>query len=511
MNIINILAVLILISLAEAKNLRSEPGELRWMLREDEITRSRRGHKREGMSVYTGDNEIEYLVDGAEYISRLYEDMLRTRKGDFIHGMLFEESANFLFRPNSSDVPGSEKTSFRNMVNDAVERGVTIRLLVNCNLVEALWAFPFCVEMNLICGHTCCGLDSRHHNWVMGTLHTKMWVIKMGSETVVYNGGMDVAPGRWDTQRHDNSKERQMNGNYLGNTAIHDSGLRMSGPVVVDYERHFHQSWNDPYPAFFPFHFLPAYHWIQPPYVSHKESGLQVQLLRNLGCRGAQKGYYQNFAPAGETSSFHGLRKLIEEAKEFLYLEDQFFNYPEVLAVVKKRLPSLKFVIIVTNDQATPALFSNERYYMQYEALKLLTEDPQQAKKVFIYSLVRDTDLTQFIYLHSKIFIADDEYLIAGSFGVERSCLTNDQDVGMGIYDRKGKFVKEVRKRIWAEHLMLSENSPILENASRGLEEWTRQAEEGKGRARKYFPKKVEWSILCEVVKAVYETDGTCK
>jgi phosphatidylserine/phosphatidylglycerophosphate/cardiolipin synthase-like enzyme len=103
---------------------------------------------------------------------------------------------------------------------------------------------------------------------------------------------MDVGLGRWDTQKHDDSKARRMNGYYLGNSAIHDSGMRMTGPIVIDYERQFHESYNCPYPAFFPFHILPKYDWVEPPYERHENSGFQIQLLRNLGCKGAQKGFY---------------------------------------------------------------------------------------------------------------------------------------------------------------------------------------------------------------------------
>jgi len=510
MKILLIFTVLILLNLVKGKNLRDGLNSVRWMLTEKEITESRRGYYRNDISTFTDDNNVEYLIDGEVYMDRLYSDLIRTKKGDFIHATLFEESGSFIFRPNPNDRIASEKTSFRNMVKEAVKRGVSIRLLVNCNLIQFVMAAPFCIEMNMICGYTCCGLDTRHHNWIMGTLHTKMWVIKIGNETIVYNGGMDVALGRWDTQKHDDSKERKINKHRLGSTAMHDSVMRMTGPIVIDYERHFHQSWNDPYPALYPFHILPKYDWVEPPYQRHKGSGFQIQLLRNLGCRGAVKGLYQNFAPMGETSSFYGLKKLIEGAREFLYLEDQFFNYPELLRIIKKQLPALKFVIIVTNDQATPPLFSNERYYIQYQALNLLREDPEQAKKVFIYNLVRDTNPSKTIYLHSKIFIADDEYIIGGSFGVERASMTNDQDLGMGIYNKNRKFVKDVRKRIWAEHLMLSETNPILENPFTALTEWIKQADQAKKRVRKYFPKKVQWTVLCDIFDSVFETDGAC-
>eukprot|EP00826_Nyctotherus_ovalis_P058161 TRINITY_DN7977_c0_g2_i4.p1 TRINITY_DN7977_c0_g2~~TRINITY_DN7977_c0_g2_i4.p1 ORF type:complete len:472 (+),score=62.13 TRINITY_DN7977_c0_g2_i4:76-1416(+) len=437
--------------------------------------------------------------------------MAKTKKGDFIHGTAFEVRGYIMLQPNPDDMEGSERSSLKNVLRDAVGRGVSVRLLINCNVMQYLWTTLFCVQMNWICGYTCCGIDNRHYNWVMGNLHTKMWVIKMGNETVAYNGGIDISLGRWDTEKHDNSKARQMNGKFYGGAAgYHDSAMRMLGPIVVDYERHFHQSWNDPYPAFFPFHILPKYDWVEPPHTRYTPSRFQVQLLRTLGCKGSLKGYYQNFAPRGELSGFRGLLKMIENAKEYLYMEDQFFNHAELMAAIKQRLPVLKFVILLTNDQATPALFSDARYYLQHQALKLLMEDSELSKKVFIYRLVRDTDMSEPLYVHTKLFMADDEYVITGSFGAERSALTNDREAGMGIYDKEGKYIKEMRKRLWSEHLMLPLNHPILEDPVRGSQEWERQAKDAKGRVRSYFPKNASRNIITDLFEIIYEIDGRC-
>jgi phosphatidylserine/phosphatidylglycerophosphate/cardiolipin synthase-like enzyme len=495
--------------LLEAKSLRDGLNGHRWMLTEKEMTESRGGYEREGLSIYRENSDVEFIVEGSNYLERLYTDLMKTKKGDFVHAMLFEVRADVMLMPNPDDIEGSKKTTLKNVLKEVVSRGVDIRLLVNCNLLHIFWAVPFCLEMNLACGYACCGVDTRHYNWVMGNLHTKSWIIQFENETVVYNGGIDISEGRWDTEKHDNSKKRQMNGDFLGSSSYHDSVMRMKGSIVVDYERHFHQSWNDPYPSFFPFQFLPKYDFVAPPYGKYKDR-YQIQLLRTVGCRGVQMGFYQSMGPKGEYSSFNGLKKMIREAKKYLYMEDQFFNFPELLLIVKERLPSLEFVIILTNDQEAPPVFSDARYYQQYKALNQLREDPDQAKKVFIYNLVRDTSPNDLLFLHSKLFIADDQYIITGSFGAEQSGLTNDGETGIGIYDKKGKLVKEVRKRLWSEHLMLLKDHPLLEDPSRGLEEWQRQAQEGKNRVRNYFPKKVERNIIADLFNLLFEANGYC-
>jgi len=138
-------------------------------------------------------------------------------------------------------------------------------------------------------------------------------------------------------------------------------------------------------------------------------------------------------------------------------------------------------------------------------------EDPILSNKVHIFNLLRDTNPKLHIYVHSKLFIADDEYMITGSFGIERSGLTNDLEMGLGIYDPNGNFVKESRKKIWAEHLILNENDPILNDPIMAIAEWDKQGKEGNKRVRHYFPPNMSKTLLSDMFYQVYEVDGRCE
>eukprot|EP01022_Parablepharisma_sp_SALTPOND_P033013 TRINITY_DN88045_c0_g1_i1.p1 TRINITY_DN88045_c0_g1~~TRINITY_DN88045_c0_g1_i1.p1 ORF type:complete len:509 (-),score=32.33 TRINITY_DN88045_c0_g1_i1:74-1600(-) len=476
-----------------------------WSLTSEEITQSRNNVSREHISTLTTGNSLEILIDGADFMKSLYQDIELTEEGDFIHGSLFEQEVDIMLVPDLHDP--SRHTSLYNALGRAVKRGVTIRILSNMNVLEFYNSLPFCVKLNLMCGYTCCGTDSRHHNFVGGSLHTKMWVIKRQGETVAYNGGIDIAGGRWDTNLHDNSPERQANGNFFHFTAYHDEMVRIRGPAVVDYERNFHQMWNDPFPALFPIMWVPKYEWTEPPFKAY-EKGIQLQLLRTVGCKGAKKGYYQNFAPLGEYSAAEGFYKMVRNAKRYLYLVDQFFNFEEGVKAIKEALPHLEAVIILTNQQK--GLMAEEREYCQFKALSHLLSDPAQRSKVHIFRLVRDTDPTENIYVHAKMFMADDEYMITGSFGMESAGFTNDMEAGMGLYDPEKKFVKTQRKRIWAEHLGLDENDERLEDPIQGLQEWIKKADSKEWRIRHYFPRNMRKPVLTELFIKIFECEGRC-
>jgi phosphatidylserine/phosphatidylglycerophosphate/cardiolipin synthase-like enzyme len=201
---------------------------------------------------------------------------------------------------------------------------------------------------------------------------------------------------------------------------------------------------------------------------------------------------------------------MVRKARNYLYLVDQFANYPDAFAEVAAALPHLKAVIILANDQDNPTFLSDLRHHVQYPALGQLIRDPNEAKKVHIFKLVREKEPNKNIYVHSKIFIADDEYMVIGSCGLERSGFTNDLVMMAGICDPSNQFVKKYRKKIWAEHLRLEDDNPILEDPMDSLKEWIRQADTKKARVQHYFPKNTGKSILEDLYLSLYETDGRC-
>ena len=261
---------------------------------------------------------------------------------------------------------------------------------------------------------------------------------------------------------------------------------------------------------------VPEYNWIEPPYAPPVENGISVQLLRTAACKGAQSGYYSNFAPRGEISALRGLLKLIEKAKKFIYIEDQFLDFPYVFEKLRKKLENkeVKFVIILTNNQSTPPLLSESRYSFQYMSMKNYIVNKTSNKLIdgfHMFQLVRETDYNSNLYLHAKTFLADDEYLIGGSFGIEQAGLTTDLDIGIGVHDPTNNFIKEVRKRLWAEHLMIEVNDTRLEDPIKTLDLWLEEADMPMRRIKTYLPKRVDFSIIHAIVYEFFENTGLCE
>ena len=122
-----------------------------------------------------------------------------------------------------------------------------------------------------------------------------------------------------------------------------------------------------------------------------------------------------------------------------------------------------------------------------------------QPPKVRVFQLTRPgstLDATQLqvddeIYVHSKNLIVDDQYAIVGSHSQSRTAWTNDIEVSTGIEDTSSDadgWVARLRRLIWAEHLQLAVDDPVLVDPVRAADEWARQSRVESSRIRPYTP-----------------------
>jgi len=367
-------------------------------------------------------------------------------------------------------------------------------------------------------------------------VHSKGWSFIYANEVVSYVGSMDIAGDRWDTAAHDGSKYREMQPFDLNHFhGWHGVTFRLRGPVALDVARHFYLQWNDPAPL--GDHGL-IYHkknisWEVPNGIYDRSVGnLKVQLVRTLSCAGAaEDGFYLSFAPRGEYSFTGAFKKMVSLAKKYIYLEDQLVFYDEALQAVADALPHVDAVIIVTDDARSfttigalgmdVTVAAKMREYYQRRAMDLLMKNKTLASKVHIFQLAREgfemnmNFSETWLYTHAKTYIVDDEFMLGGSHGIERTAFTNDIDLSIGVTDGTSgpdSFVGKLRRQIFAEYLMVDKDDARLSDPLTALGEFEKQAATGTARVRSYYPKKLESiSTASEAMYKLYEPDGRCK
>ncbi|KAG6580200.1 phospholipase D, Pi-sPLD-like-7 [Phytophthora cinnamomi] len=139
--------------------------------------------------------------------------------------------------------------------------------------------------------------------------------------------------------------------------------------------------------------------------------------------------HYTEFAPYGETSILHARIKAIKNAKNYIYIEDQYFILvPELLDALMEVIPRLQKVMVVAHAPVGQIkLTGYEKYF--YEVVSPLQNKFPDKFRVYTTKLERD------IYIHSKFVIIDDVYLSVGSANWNRRSMTSDSELNANVVD----------------------------------------------------------------------------
>jgi phosphatidylserine/phosphatidylglycerophosphate/cardiolipin synthase-like enzyme len=165
---------------------------------------------------------------------------------------------------------------------------------------------PFAVAFNVI----------RH----FGVYHQKLAIVKRGTNSFVgYCGGIDLCADRLDDARH------------LKAHPFHDVHARFEGPAVRDLALSFQQRWERdarPAPA------VPAVPaedtaFDLPDEASLGTPGTNVVQIARTYFKAAAPARALEFAPQGDRTIADTLLRAIAAAREFIYIEDQYFTPPK--------------------------------------------------------------------------------------------------------------------------------------------------------------------------------------
>eukprot|EP01062_Namystynia_karyoxenos_P020891 TRINITY_DN17919_c0_g3_i3.p2 TRINITY_DN17919_c0_g3~~TRINITY_DN17919_c0_g3_i3.p2 ORF type:complete len:529 (+),score=237.83 TRINITY_DN17919_c0_g3_i3:1878-3464(+) len=475
-----------------------EKAAQKWFLTEAEMMKSMKGFNRSstGMQLYSLGNFAEPRVDGANYMASLASDFAKTQGADdFAHGTSWNAEMDELLVPSVTDPAASKASSVVNEFAAMIKKGADARILNNRNTMYLTNVIKFSDGMNKLKKDTVV-TDARFPEF--GSHHQKTFIVRRAGETVAYVGGVDLMNSRWNTQKHNISDpRRKLEPGPPIYPSWHDAMVQLRGPAVLDVERNFWQRWNDKSnPEFFEGPPAP-YAWKNPPVTSGGSQA--VQLLRTYSCAyGKAKEAYQNFAPLGEMSVKAAYLKAISLAQKYIYIEDQYVIDVDIAKAIAEVLPRLSFVAITT--QTIPAGDLPSIINAPYDAVlatyhraqflfnqTMTAKHPEAASKVHWFNLTQPgypSGGPQYIYVHAKQLMVDDEYAIVGSANVCRRSMTHDSQVSVGITDDSGAFAGGLRRNLFAEHLMISPDDERLKDPASGLQLMLKSADTVKERLR---------------------------
>ena len=373
-------------------------------------------------------NSAKAFLDGDGYYADLAASIRAAAGVDSVVAF-----ASWDLRTDFALVPGDDSSTLVRLLTDASARGVTIRALLNRHQANPFTSGTITGYDNTDAAAFIDSLptgvalhDDRY--LVAGTHHQKIAVVSTPSGLVAYSGGMDLNPDRLTT----------------GATRCkHDVQVRLTGPVAVDHYEVLAARWAD-HPGSEPFPGLP------PAHETDAAGPLAAQLVTTYGNGTARAGIAPagyDFAPTGDQSLGDLVLGAIEQARSFIYLEDQYLVNPAVSAALIAALPRLERLVILIAD--TPAISKELIQAWRRRRAFVLPLIKAAPGKVSVCVGTR-------LFVHSKLWIFDDELAVIGSANANRRGYTHDSEQAVGIVDtERGAWVQDLRVALWAKHLGL--------------------------------------------------------
>lgn len=161
------------------------------------------------------------------------------------------------------------------------------------------------------------------------------------------------------------------------------------------------------------------------------------------------------FAPSGSTESWQMYKRAIEQAKRFLYIENQYFVTTQFAEEIAAALPRLRHVTMLLCEG--PDIDSDRSISRTKKALDIVRKADPSGKKFKIFT--RPSAAGGLWYVHSKTLIADDQFAIVGSANIARRSFNFDSEVNASFFEPLGalavgwRWAHRLRVRLWAEHL----------------------------------------------------------
>jgi hypothetical protein len=321
-----------------------------------------------------------------------------------------------------------------------------------------------------------------------GVLHAKLMM--MDRERMLSIGSPF---GQSYVDRQDHAIDAWIRGAATG-FPKHDAGFAMTGPAKADFLETMRLFWND---AADPVNQLPAQMRAPVDAVTAGENErvplnepvdgeCAVQLVRTLSCD------QFDGSPQGEKGILEAYLRGIASAKEFIYLETQYFTNDAIGDALVNALlsePQLKVIVLLNIEPDVPTYPFKQRR-MITRIRRAIGQTPAGPQRFGVFTRWTHEAVTERInatppqtwdrrprllpvYVHAKVGIIDNTWATVGSANLDGLSLDSSlpSDILNGLFHRNEQRAIEVngvffdtktppdnvvdilRRKLWAEHL----------------------------------------------------------
>jgi len=363
---------------------------------------------------------IDVLVDGAEVLPAIAAAIRGARRSVRVAG--------WAISPHYALTRDEPPALLRELLADAAQRGADVRVLLWAG--APLNAFrPGRGAVREACRALTAGtgvraaLDARER--LLHCHHEKLVVV---DDEVAFVGGVDLTGlggDRFDTSAHP----------ARGRLGWHDAATRLRGPIVADVAEHLDLRWTavtgEPL----------------PPVATPAAAGaVPLQMVRTV----PEHVYDRRPLREGSFGVLEAYVRALRSAREFVYLESQFFWLPEIvdlLADKVRRPPTERFRVVVL----LPSKANNGEDDTRGMLAVMADADHDGNRFLPVTIDARTGRTVDRVYVHAKVGIVDDRWLTVGSANLNAHSFFNDTEVNVVACD--AALARATRLRLWSEHL----------------------------------------------------------
>ncbi len=365
-------------------------------------------------------SSLEVLIDGADALPRIAAELEGAQSHVHLSG--------WQFSPDFALTRGDEPKILRNVLAEIGNR-VDVRVLAWAGAPVPLFR-PSRGDVRSMRDRLCdgtrvtCALDSKERP--LHCHHEKTIVI---DDRTAFVGGIDLTArngDRFDTTVHP----------ARARVGWHDLTTLIRGPAVGDVAEHFKMRWHEV-----------AREELPPVAPIPEEGSDEIQIVRTVPER------IYSALPHGDFGILESYVRALRNARELVYLENQFLWSPEVTAILRDKLrnpPTPRFRLLVVLPAKPNAGSDDTRGSLG----ELVDADGGAGRFLACTLYARNGSFSDPVYVHAKVGIVDDSWLTVGSANLNDHSLFNDTEMNVVTHDRA--LALETRRRLWAEHLELS-------------------------------------------------------
>ncbi len=384
------------------------------------------------------------LIDAAEYYRRLEQSLRLARKSILIVGWDFDASISL--RPDCS-----EAVSLGDFLRSLVEQCPDLKINILVWSV-GVWHGPGATLPMLVGAswedhpHIAVRLDTKHP--IYGARHEKIVCI---DGAIAFTGGIDLTVRRWDMPDHLAQNPRRISPDGKPYPPVHDVQIVVEGEAaraIADIAgRRWKHATGETLAAV-----------SDVPSVWPADLAAHFRNVRvGIACTDpGWDGAVPDHSAAALTLD------AISRSRRLLYIEAQYVTSVEVDRQLAISLQSEEGpeIVIVTTQHSSGLV---EHFVMGKNRNRLLRRLKRQDKydrlRVFC-PVAPGSDKPCSIAIHSKVIIADDDFLRVGSSNLNNRSMGLDTECDVGIEaldDEARNSISQLRRRLLAEHLGASE------------------------------------------------------